>query len=49
MEKLLGTTKISENSRITLKKNIKQILNVDYMDCIAYYQNDNGDIIIRKC
>jgi len=52
-ERLIGVTRIASGWRIGLLKDVKDKLERDKLklkigDKIAYYENANGDIIIRK-
>ena len=45
--KLLGTSKVSTNNKITLTKEVAEKLEVKEGDKIAFYE-ENGKIIIEK-
>ena len=53
-EVILGTTKITNGWKITLLQDIREILdankksNIKVGDKIVYYQNEKGDVVIRR-
>ena len=46
--KLLGTSTISKGFKTTVIKRVVEKLNLEEGDLVAYYEDENGDIIIRK-
>ena len=48
LEKLLGSSKVQPNNRITLIKQIQKKLNVKIGDIIIYVEDDKGNVIIKK-
>lgn len=47
MSKLLGSTKVSTDNKITIVKDAAEILKIKKGDIIAFYE-DNGRIYIEK-
>ena len=47
VSKILGTTKLGENFRITVPHKVRKILDVKASETLVYY-NENDEIIIRK-
>jgi hypothetical protein len=47
MRKLLGSTKVSTDNKVTLIKNASEILEIKKGDLIAFYEED-GKICIEK-
>jgi hypothetical protein len=48
LEKLLGSTKVQPNNRITLIKQIQKRLNIKIGDMVIYVEDEKGNIIIKK-
>lgn len=48
MEKILGTSKVQPNYRVTLIRKIQKKLKVDIGDIVVYIEDDKGNIIIKK-
>ncbi|WGM89319.1 MAG: hypothetical protein NUK63_10500 [Candidatus Bathyarchaeum tardum] len=48
MEKVLGSSKIQPNNRITVIKQIQKKLRVKIGDIIIYIEDEKGNIIIKK-
>ncbi len=46
--KLLGTSKTSTDNKITIIKEVSQKLNLKQGDIIAFYEDENRNIIIKK-
>lgn len=52
-EKIIGTTIITRGNRISLLKDVKKLLQLKFDielkegDKIVYFQNEEGDIVIR--
>jgi bifunctional DNA-binding transcriptional regulator/antitoxin component of YhaV-PrlF toxin-antitoxin module len=46
--KLLGTSTVSKGFKTTIIKRVAEKLDLNEGDLIAYYEGENGDIIIRK-
>lgn len=46
--RILGTAKVSEKLRTTLVKRVAEILNVEKGDYIAFVENDDGEIVVKK-
>ncbi|MFO7967476.1 MAG: AbrB/MazE/SpoVT family DNA-binding domain-containing protein [Archaeoglobaceae archaeon] len=47
MSKVLGTTKISKNNKITLVKEVTSRLNIKEGDLVMFVEEENGRIYIR--
>lgn len=46
--KLLGTSKISTDNKVTIIKDAEQKLNIGQGDLLGYYIDDTGNIVIKK-
>jgi bifunctional DNA-binding transcriptional regulator/antitoxin component of YhaV-PrlF toxin-antitoxin module len=48
LDKVLGSTKVQPNNRITLIKEIQSKLKVKVGDIVMYIEDEKGNIIIKK-
>lgn len=48
MMKLIGTSKISTDNKITIIKEAAQKMKTEQGDLIAFYEDEKGNIIIKK-
>ncbi|MFZ7138029.1 MAG: hypothetical protein ACOWW1_06395 [archaeon] len=48
MEKIIGTSKVQPNNRITLIKKVQKKLNLKIGDFVIYFEDEKGNIIIKK-
>jgi bifunctional DNA-binding transcriptional regulator/antitoxin component of YhaV-PrlF toxin-antitoxin module len=48
LEKVLGSSKVQPNNRITLVKQIQKKLNVKIGDIVIYVEDAKGNIILKK-
>lgn len=48
MPKLLGTSAVYESNKTTLIKRVVTKLDLEVGDVVAFYENDAGDVVIRK-
>jgi bifunctional DNA-binding transcriptional regulator/antitoxin component of YhaV-PrlF toxin-antitoxin module len=48
LEKVLGSSKVQPNNRITLIRQIRKKLNVKIGGIILFVEDDKGNIIIKK-
>lgn len=46
-EKVLGTSRVGPKNRITLVKNVQEILRVEEGDLIVFVENEKGNVILR--
>jgi hypothetical protein len=46
--KILGTTTLTEGSKIVLISKVKEKLKAEKGDMLVYFEANNGDIIIKK-
>jgi bifunctional DNA-binding transcriptional regulator/antitoxin component of YhaV-PrlF toxin-antitoxin module len=46
--KLIGTSKTSTDNKITIIKEVAQKLKIEQGDIIAFYEGEEGNIIIKK-
>lgn len=46
--RLLGTSKASTDNKITLIKEVAQKLKIEQGDIVAFYDDEKGNIIIKK-
>ncbi len=47
MKKLLGSTKVSTDNKVTIVKNASEILEIKRGDLLAFYE-ENGRVCIEK-
>lgn len=47
MRKLLGSTKVSTDNKVTIVKNASELLDIKKGDLLAFYE-ENGKICIEK-
>jgi hypothetical protein len=48
LEKILGSSKVQPNNRITLIKKVQKKLNVKVGNIVIYVEDEKGNIIIKK-
>ena len=48
LEKVLGSSTVQSNNRVTLVKQIQKKLNVKIGDIVIYVEDEKGDIILKK-
>ena len=48
LEKILGTSKVQPNYRITLIRKVQKKLKVNVGDIVVYIEDDKGNIIVKK-
>ena len=48
MTKLLGTSAVYESNKTTLIKRVIVKLGFEVGDVVAFYENDAGEVVIRK-
>lgn len=48
MPKIIGTTKLTEDGKITLITDVRKKLNAKGGDVIVFEENEKGTIVIRK-
>jgi hypothetical protein len=48
LEKVLGSSKVQPNFRVTLIKKIQKKLNVKIGDLIIFIEDEKGNVIIKK-
>jgi len=48
MTKLLGSSAVYRSNKTTLIKRVVTKLGLEVGDVIAFYENDDGDVVIRK-
>ena len=48
LEKILGTSKVQPNYRVTLIRKVQKKLKVDVGDMVVYVEDEKGNIIIKK-
>lgn len=46
--RLLGTSKTSTDNKITIIKEVAQKLKIEQGDIVAFYDDEKGNIIIKK-
>lgn len=47
-DKVLGTSKVQPNNRITIVRQVQKKLNVHVGDVLMYIEDENGNIVIKK-
>ena len=48
LDKVIGSTKVQSNNRITVIRQVQKKLNVKIGDIIIYVEDEKGNIIIKK-
>jgi hypothetical protein len=48
LEKVLGSSKVQPNNRITIIKQVQKKLKVKIGDVVIYIEDEKGNIIIKK-
>ena len=48
LDKVIGSTKVQPNNRITVIRQVQKKLNVKIGDIIIYVEDEKGNIIIKK-
>lgn len=48
LEKVLGSSKVQPNFRVTLIRKVQRKLNVKVGDIVIYVEDEKGNIIIKK-
>jgi bifunctional DNA-binding transcriptional regulator/antitoxin component of YhaV-PrlF toxin-antitoxin module len=48
LEKVLGSTKVQPNNRITVIRQVRKKLNVKIDDIVIYVEDEKGKIIVKK-
>jgi len=48
LEKIIGSSKVQPNYRLTLIKDIREKLNVNVGDIVVYVEDEKGNIGLRK-
>jgi hypothetical protein len=48
LEKVLGSSKVQANNRITITRQVQKKLNVNIGDVLMYVEDEKGNIIIKK-
>ncbi len=48
MEKVLGSSKVQPNNRITIIRQVQKKLNVKVGDVMIYVEDEKGNIVIKK-
>lgn len=48
LEKILGTSKVQPNYRVTLIRKVQKKLKVNVGDIVVYIEDEKGNIIIKK-
>jgi hypothetical protein len=48
LEKVIGSSKVQPNNRITLIRKVQKKLNTKVGDMVIYVENEKGDVIIKK-
>jgi len=48
LEKVIGSSKVQPNNRITIIRQVQKKLNVKMGDVIIYIEDEKGNIIIKK-
>ena len=48
MTKLLGSSAVYDSNKTTLIKRVVAKLDLEVGDVVAFYENDAGDVVIRK-
>jgi len=45
---IIGTTKVSKGGKMTLIKDVQDLLRIKESDVLVFYKSEKGDIIIKK-
>jgi bifunctional DNA-binding transcriptional regulator/antitoxin component of YhaV-PrlF toxin-antitoxin module len=48
LEKVVGSSKVQPNNRITLIRKVQKKLNVKVGDVLVYVEDEKGNVIIKK-
>lgn len=48
LEKILGTSKVQPNYRVTLIRKVQKKLKVNVGDIVVYIEDEKGNIVIKK-
>jgi bifunctional DNA-binding transcriptional regulator/antitoxin component of YhaV-PrlF toxin-antitoxin module len=48
MDKVLGTSKVQPNNRITVLKKVQKKLGLKIGDLVVYVEDDKGNVVLRK-
>jgi len=48
LEKILGTSKVQPNHRVTLIRKVRKKLKVNVGDIVVYVEDEKGNIVIKK-
>jgi bifunctional DNA-binding transcriptional regulator/antitoxin component of YhaV-PrlF toxin-antitoxin module len=48
LEKVVGSSKVQPNNRVTLIKQVQKKLNVKVGDVVVFVEDEKGNIIIKK-
>jgi hypothetical protein len=48
LEKVIGSSKVQPNNRITLIRNVQKKLNVKVGDMIVFVEDEKGNVMIKK-
>ena len=48
MDKVLGTSKMQANDRITVIRQVKKKLGVKVGDLVVYVEDEKGNVVLRK-
>jgi bifunctional DNA-binding transcriptional regulator/antitoxin component of YhaV-PrlF toxin-antitoxin module len=48
LEKVLGSTKVQPNNRITVIKPVQKKLNVKIGDIVIFVEDEKGNVIVKK-
>lgn len=48
MEKVLGSSKVQPNYRVTVVRNVQKKLNVKIGDIVVYVEDEKGNVILKK-
>lgn len=46
--KLLGTSKTSTDNKITIIKEVAELLNLEQGNLVVFYLNDYNDVVLKK-
>lgn len=48
MEKILGSSKVQPNNRITIVRQIQKKLNIKVGDVVIYVEDEKGNVVLKK-
>jgi bifunctional DNA-binding transcriptional regulator/antitoxin component of YhaV-PrlF toxin-antitoxin module len=48
MDRVLGTSKVQPNNRITVLKKVQKKLGLKIGDLVVYIEDDKGNVVLRK-